>query len=107
MSYVYYIRKLKRSGNKLDKIVINSPNVKELYEILRNDGVLSIGWVRNDPKACRMYVNWLVFLYNKIWRVRMNLLMKDTLMIVDGHVGKVLQEQVSLERLGMRKIVPI
>ncbi|MDI9609706.1 MAG: hypothetical protein QFX36_00065 [Archaeoglobales archaeon] len=35
-----------------------------------------------------MFVNWIIFLFNEIWDLRV-LETENTLMIVDGHVGKV------------------
>ncbi len=59
-----------------------------LFEFLNTHPVLEAGWVGNDPKACRMLVNWIVFLLNEIWKLK-TIKMEETLMIVDGHVGKV------------------
>ena len=59
-----------------------------LFEFLNTHSVLEAGWVGNDPKACRMFVNWAIFLFNEIWKQEVSK-MEDTLMIVDGHVGKV------------------
>ena len=36
----------------------------------------------------RMFVNWMIFLFNEIWKQKVSK-MEETLMIVDGHVGKV------------------
>ena len=33
-------------------------------------------------------INWIIFLFSEIWKEKF-VKMKDTLMIVDGHVGKV------------------
>ncbi|MGQ9706592.1 MAG: hypothetical protein ACUVWP_06270 [bacterium] len=35
-----------------------------------------------------MLVNWIVFLFKEVWNLEVGDI-KDTLMIVDGHVGKV------------------
>ncbi len=59
-----------------------------LFEFLRKHSVLEAGWVGNDPKACRMFVDWVVFFFSEIWDIGVCKL-EDTLMIVDGHVGKV------------------
>jgi len=59
-----------------------------LFDFLNTHPVLTSGWVGNDPKACRMYVNWVVFLLSEIWKSKI-VKLTDTLMIVDGHVGKV------------------
>jgi len=61
---------------------------KELFNTLRGHDILSAGWVGNDPKACRMYVNWILFLLNEILGFR-RVKIEKSLMIVDGHVGKV------------------
>lgn len=59
-----------------------------LFKFLNTHPILEAGWVGNDSKACRMFVNWIVFLFNEIWGQKVSE-MEDTLMIVDGHVGKV------------------
>jgi len=59
-----------------------------LFNFLNAHPVLSAGWVGNDPKSCRMLVNWVVFLFREIWKLKIGE-MEETLMIVDGHVGKV------------------
>ena len=83
-----------------------------LFNFLNTHSVLESGWVGNDPKACRMFVNWIVFLFNEIWKQIFNEIwkqkvakMEETLMIVDGHVGKVfcrtgLLEEVLYEEEG-------
>ncbi len=60
----------------------------KFFTFLKNHPVLEPGWVGNDPKACRMFVNWVVFLFDEIWEDRVAD-MRETLMIVDGHVGKI------------------
>lgn len=63
-------------------------SVNALWAFLRNNPILDGGWVGNDPKACRMLVNWLVWLFAKVWQ-DLPLDLSQTLMVVDGHVGKV------------------
>ena len=106
MAYVYYIKKLEKERRSLRGIIERSLNVKELYNLLRNDEVLSIGWVGKDPKACRMFVNWIIFLYNEVWKESISLSMRDTLMIVDGHVGKVFARTGLLGRVKYEKVRP-
>lgn len=60
----------------------------ELFKFLNTHPILEVGWVGDDPKACRMFVNWVVFLLSEIWNLKIAK-MEKTLMIVDGHVGKV------------------
>ncbi len=62
--------------------------VTSLWAFLRDDPILNGGWVGNDPKAARMLTNWLVWLFGAIWR-QVTVNWEETLMIVDGHVGKV------------------
>ncbi len=65
-----------------------SGGVSKLLAFFRTDPILDGGWVGNDPKAARMLTNWLVWLFGHVWReLRVDL--SATLMIVDGHVGKV------------------
>lgn len=44
--------------------------------------------VGKDPKACRMLVNWFIFLFREIWNIE-GVSLADSFIIVDGHVGKV------------------
>lgn len=69
-----------------------------LFNYLNTHPILEVGWVGNDPKACRMYVDWVVFLLSEVWGQE-SLDMRDTLMIVDGHVGKVFCRSGLLERV--------
>jgi endonuclease III len=59
-----------------------------LFEFLNAHPVLEAGWVGNDPKACRMFVNWVIFLMCEVWK-DLEFPLTHTMMIVDGHVGKV------------------
>lgn len=90
-AYEGFIRWLKE--NNLDFVNVIVKHLKKekpigLFDFLNTHLVLSSGWVGNDPKACRMFVNWIVFLFNEIWKIKVAK-MEETLMIVDGHVGKV------------------
>jgi len=76
-----------------------------LFNFLNTDPVLESGWVGNNPKACRMLVNWIVFLFNEIWRQKIAK-MGETLMIVDGHVGKVFCRSGLLEEVLYEKRRP-
>ena len=77
----------------------------ELFNFLNTHPVLESGWVGNDPKACRMFVNWVVFLFNEIWEQKVAK-MRETLMIVDGHVGKVFCRTRLLEEVLYEKRRP-
>jgi len=72
---------------------------------LKEHPLLEVGWIGNDPKACRMLVNWYLYLMEEVWKMSISSL-KHTLMIVDGHVGKVfcrsgLLEEVKYEKKGL------
>ncbi|MCX7968429.1 MAG: hypothetical protein N3B10_08065 [Armatimonadetes bacterium] len=75
--------------------------IKDLWVFFRDDPILEGGWVGNDPKAARMLTNWLAWMFSEVWnKIKVNL--TETLMIVDGHVGKVfcrtgVMEEVSYE----------
>ncbi len=86
--FIKWLDKTKQSF--LDLIINRLQNNKafSLFEYLNKHPILEAGWVGNDPKACRMFVNWVVFLFNEIWKQGASR-MEETLMIVDGHVGKV------------------
>jgi len=90
-AYEGFIRWL--NENNLDFIDVIIEHLRSgkpiaLFNFLNTHPVLESGWVGNDPKACRMFVNWVVFLFNEIWNQKVAR-MEETLMIVDGHVGKV------------------
>ena len=90
-AYEGFIRWLNENKLNFVDIVIEQLHNKkpiELFNFLNTHPVFESGWVGNDPKACRMFVNWVVFLLNEIWKQRVSK-MEETLMIVDGHVGKV------------------
>lgn len=80
----------RKNLNFIDVIIeqLRDNKPMRLFEFLNTHPVLSAGWVGNDPKACRMFVNWVVFLFRETWKQKIAK-MEETLMIVDGHVGKV------------------
>jgi len=65
-----------------------SQGVSHLWVFFRDDPVLDGGWVGNDPKAARMLTNWLAWLFCEVWQ-SVNVDLSETLMVVDGHVGKI------------------
>lgn len=90
-TYEGFIRWLNENKQNFLSIIeeqLRSNKSRGLFDFLNTHPVLTAGWVGNDPKACRMYVNWVVFLFSEIWKSKISEL-TDTLMIVDGHVGKV------------------
>ena len=52
-----------------------------------------------------MFVNWVFFLFNEIWKQKVAK-MEETLMIVDGHVGKVFCRTGMLEEVLYEKRRP-
>jgi len=89
--YEGFIKWLDKTKQSFYDLIVNQLQNKKafnLFEFLNTHPILEAGWVGNDPKACRMFVNWVIFLFNEIWKKEL-LKMEDTLMIVDGHVGKV------------------
>lgn len=76
----------------------------KLFRSLNVHPILEAGWVGNDAKACRMFVDWVIFLFNEIWKEKVSR-MEDTLMIVDGHVAKVFCRSRLLEEVFYEKIV--
>jgi len=90
-AYEGFIKWLNETKQSFFDLIVNQlQNQKAfaLFEFLNTHPILETGWVGNDPKACRMFVNWVIFLFNEIWKQEVSK-MEDTLMIVDGHVGKV------------------
>jgi len=89
-TYEGFIRWLNENNLYFFNIIKEKLNEKSynLFDFLCTHTILNAGWVGNDPKACRMFVNWIVFLFNEVWELEIGDI-KDTLMIVDGHVGKV------------------
>ncbi len=107
-AYEGFIRWLKENDlDFVDFIVEHLTREKPigLFGILNAHPVLEAGWVGNDPKACRMFVNWIVFLFNEIWKFKLAG-MEATLMIVDGHVGKVFCRTGLLEEVLYEKRRP-
>lgn len=104
-AYEGFIKWLNEDKQNFSDIIIGKLQDKEpveLFKFLNTHPILEAGWVGNDPKACRMFVNWVVFLLEEIWKLKIAKIEK-TLMIVDGHVGKVfcrsgLLEQVLYEK---------
>lgn len=86
-AFSLFIKRLDGSLYKLVRAKLKE-SVNALVAFLRDDPILDSGWVGNDPKACRMLVNWLVWLFAEVWR-DLPLDLSQTLMVVDGHVGKV------------------
>jgi hypothetical protein len=107
-AYEGFIRWLNENKkNFFDLIVEQLQSNKPIYlfEFLNTHHVLAAGWVGNDPKACRMFVNWVVFLFNEIWQQEISKT-EETLMIVDGHVGKVFCRSGLLEQVLYEKRSP-
>jgi hypothetical protein len=91
-AYEGFIRWLNENNLKFIDVVIEQLKKNKsigLFTFLTTHSTLEAGWVGNDPKACRMFINWVIFLFNEIWEIKNIVEMKETLMIVDGHVGKV------------------
>lgn len=96
-----FVRWLAKERKRLYEVAvecIQADEAKGLFRFLNTHPVLRAGWVGNDPKACRMFVNWIVFMFCEIWNISVGD-MKDTMMIVDGHVGKVVCRTGLLEKV--------
>ncbi len=89
--YEGFIRWLNENKENFFNIIVEklqNEGPVNLFKFLNTHPLLEAGWVGNDPKACRMFVNWVVFLFVEIWNLRITE-MRKTIMIVDGHVAKV------------------
>jgi len=107
-AYEGFIKWLNENKKKFVDVVLEKLQDKEpleLFTFLNTHPALEPGWVGNDHKACRMFVNWVVFLLEEIWKLRIARL-KKTLMIVDGHVGKVFCRSGLLEEVFYEKSRP-
>ena len=107
-AYEGFIKWLNETKQTFFDLIINQLLNKKafaLFEFLNTHSILEAGWVGNDPKACRMFVNWVMFLFNEIWKQEVSK-MEDTLMIVDGHVGKVFCRSGLLEEVLYEKNRP-
>jgi len=107
-AYEGFIKWLNESNQFFFDLIISQLKNKKafnLFEFLNTHPILEAGWVGNDPKACRMFVNWVVFLLNEIWKQEISK-MEDTLMIVDGHVAKVFCRSGLLEEVLYEKSRP-
>lgn len=91
--------KYKDSFYSFMKELLSTESIENIYYKLIEDEILSIGWVGNDPKACRMFLDWCIFILNEVFKEKIEVQMKDTLMIVDGHVAKVLCRMGFLNRV--------
>jgi hypothetical protein len=104
-TYEGFIRWLDENREKFFDIIVEQLQTRKpagLFEFLNTHPILSAGWVGNNPKACRMFVNWIVFLFSEIWKPKIAQ-MEDTLMIVDGHVGKIFCRSGLLEEVFYEK----
>lgn len=107
-AYEGFIRWLSENNLSFMDVVmeqLQKNKAKGLFAFLNTHPVLEAGWVGNDPKACRMFVNWVIFLFNEIWKQKIAK-MEETLMIVDGHVGKVFCRTGLLEEVLYEKRRP-
>ena len=107
-TYEGFIKWLNRNKqNFFDIIRENLQDKKpiDLFEFLNTHPILEAGWVGNDPKACRMLVNWIVFLFDEIWKLKIAKIEK-TMMIVDGHVCKVFCRSGLLDQVFYEKKRP-
>jgi hypothetical protein len=85
-AFTIFIRNVRDSFYEAVKSKLDE-GVRSLWEFLRDDPILDGGWVGNDPKAARMLTNWLAWLFSEVWQ-ETEVDLQETLMIVDGHVGK-------------------
>ncbi|NOZ82641.1 MAG: hypothetical protein GXN98_02315 [Euryarchaeota archaeon] len=107
-AYEGFIKWLNERNEKLYDIILRYLREERpvgLFKFLNSHPVLEAGWVGNDPKACRMFVNWVVFLLSEVWDETASS-MRDTLMIVDGHVAKVFCRTGLLEEVMYEKRRP-
>ncbi|MHA1712174.1 MAG: hypothetical protein ACTSUS_08995 [Candidatus Freyarchaeota archaeon] len=103
-SFTLYIKTL---GNiKLYNIIKNFSSPYGIHMYFKNNTFLSAGWVGNDPKACRMLADWITFLFEEVWKENVKFKLKDSLMIVDGHVGKVFSRSGLIENVYYEKKRP-
>ncbi|MFZ8853032.1 hypothetical protein [Fervidibacter sp.] len=86
-AFTIFIRNVRDSFYEAVKSKLDE-GVRSLWKFLRDDPILDGGWVGNDPKAARMLTNWLAWLFSEVWQ-ETEVDLQETLMIVDGHVGKV------------------
>jgi hypothetical protein len=87
-----FMRWLDESNQSLSEFIfscLNRGGASALLKGLTEHEVLGSGWVGNDPKACRMLVDWIVFLIVEVWKEEAFIALSDTVMLVNGHVGKV------------------
>ncbi|MEM3511728.1 MAG: hypothetical protein QXY80_03660 [Candidatus Jordarchaeales archaeon] len=103
-SFVLYMKSL--GDREIYELVKNFSSPYEIYSYLRDNTFLSAGWVGNDPKACRMIANWIAFVFEEVWKENVNFKLKDSLMIVDGHVGKVFSRSGVIEEVRYEKKRP-
>jgi len=97
-AFAFFLHCCNESLYGIAKSKLANGGVHTLWTFFRDDPILDGGWVGNDPKAARMLTNWLVWLFTEVWReVEVNLM--ETVMVVDGHVGKVFCRTGALEEI--------
>jgi hypothetical protein len=101
-AFIKWLENTKQNLFTLVTSIIKTNGVGGLYNFLKEHPLLEVGWVGNDPKACRILVNWYLYLMEEVWKMGISSL-KDTLMIVDGHVGKVFCRSGLLEEVKYEK----
>jgi hypothetical protein len=104
-AFIKWLENTKQNLLTLVTSITKRNGVVGLYNFLKEHPLLEVGWVGNDPKACRMLVNWYVYLMEEVWKMGISSL-KDTLMIVDGHVGKIFCRSGLLEEVKYEKKRP-
>ncbi|CUU05162.1 hypothetical protein JGI3_01077 [Candidatus Kryptobacter tengchongensis] len=107
-AYEGFIKWLNEEDQKFFDIIVQElkkGGTIKLFNFLNTHPILEAGWVGNDPKACRMLVNWMLFLLEEVWKLKVAK-MEETLMIVDGHVGKVFCRSGLLEEVLYEKRRP-
>ena len=101
--FIRFLARQKTSLIKLLKGIIKSEeSVLQLNNWLMNERCINLAWVGRDPKASRMLTDWIIFIWARIWKEAPLIsphLMQKTIMIVDGHVGKVFSRTGILKKV--------
>jgi len=90
LAFTGFIKFLEENKQLIYNLILRkAKQPRDAHRYLSTHPILEIGWVGRDPKACRMYVDWLAYLMTEVWHEPVRYTMKDTLMLVNGHVAKV------------------
>ena len=108
--FAIFLEMLKKKKTTILEIVRHCLKDKapviSLNRFISNCEYVGFAWVGKNPKGSRMLTDWIIFLMTEIWKEFPSSLMTRTLMIVDGHVGKVFSRIGLISRIAYDRSRP-